>query len=98
MDIDPPSSPPQQQQQQPPLQQAASFTVPITNGGTTSPPPQGDIPVPPPHKSQPSSPKPSPAEEAESFKNLGNKFFKEKNYARAIEEYTKGTASLTLLG
>ncbi|EOO04138.1 putative small glutamine-rich tetratricopeptide repeat-containing protein a protein [Phaeoacremonium minimum UCRPA7] len=89
MDIDPPSSPPQQQQQQPPLQQAASFTVPITNGGTTSPPPQGDIPVPPPHKSQPSSPKPSPAEEAESFKNLGNKFFKEKNYARAIEEYTK---------
>lgn len=38
-------------------------------------------PTPPPHRS---------GGEAESFKLAGNKFFKEKNYSRSIEEFTKG--------
>ena len=41
-------------------------------------------PTPPPHRSS------SGAAEAESFKLAGNKFFKDKNYTRAIEEFTKG--------
>lgn len=41
--------------------------------------------MPPPHK----TPALTPAEEAEAFKAAGNKFFKEKNYTRAISEYTK---------
>ncbi|KAJ5959784.1 Heat shock protein DnaJ N-terminal [Penicillium vulpinum] len=41
-------------------------------------------PTPPPH--QPNS---ASADEADSFKLAGNKFFKDGNYRRAIEEYTK---------
>ena len=41
-------------------------------------------PTPPPHRSS------SGAAEAESFKLAGNKFFKDKNYTRAIEEFSKG--------
>lgn len=41
-------------------------------------------PTPPPHRSS------SGAAEAESCKLAGNKFFKDKNYTRAIEEFTKG--------
>lgn len=44
-------------------------------------------PTPPPHRSN------SDAGEADSFKLAGNKFFKDGNYARAIEEYNKGMAS-----
>ncbi|KAJ5697985.1 hypothetical protein N7488_011669 [Penicillium malachiteum] len=40
-------------------------------------------PTPPPHRSN------SDAGEADSFKLAGNKFFKDGNYARAIEEYNK---------
>lgn len=50
-------------------------------------------PTPPPHKSAPTSPIPAPAptaEDAEAFKTAGNKFYKAKEYKRAIEEYTKG--------
>lgn len=97
-----PSPPPQPQQPPAPPQlgpqptpQTAptsnSFTVPITNGangqGNAS---DGDVPVPPPHKSQPSSPTQTAADDAETFKNEGNKFFKTKDYIRAIEFYTKG--------
>lgn len=61
-----------------------------TNGTAVN----GEGPAPPPHKSNPTSPAapvaPTP-EEAEAFKALGNKFYKEKNYKKAIEEYTKGT-------
>lgn len=32
-------------------------------------------------------------EEAEAFKAQGNKFFKEKSYKNAIEQYTKGNIS-----
>lgn len=42
-------------------------------------------PTPPPH--QPNS---ASADEADSFKLAGNKFFKDGNYRRAIEEYNKG--------
>lgn len=88
MDVDrepsaaPPSSPPQQQSQ---------FTVPIsspTNGDKS--PTNGEGPVPPPHRSNPSSPVPSAADEAEAYKAAGNKFFKEKDYKNAIVQYTKG--------
>ncbi|KAH8673852.1 hypothetical protein BX600DRAFT_509082 [Xylariales sp. PMI_506] len=91
MDIDressaaPPSSPPSQQQQSSAQPQSA-FTVPIntaTNGTN------GDGPVPPPHRSNPSSPVPSAADEAEAYKAAGNKFFKEKDYKNAIIQYSK---------
>jgi DnaJ family protein C protein 7 len=93
MDVDkenstqPPSSPP-------PLQQQKSFTLPIsspTNGSkaqTNSEGPAG--PAPPPHRSNPSSPVPSDAEQAENYKSLGNKSFKDKQYKKAIKEYSQG--------
>ncbi|PTB66314.1 TPR-like protein [Trichoderma citrinoviride] len=96
MDVDPQpvngaASPP------PPPKPAANpsaqknFAVPIPNGSV----PNGNVngndeaPAPPPHKSNPSSPVPSPIEDAESYKTAGNRFFKEKNYAKAIEQYSK---------
>ena len=53
-------------------------------------------PTPPPHRSN------GTTAEADSFKLAGNKFFKDRNYARAIEEFSKGwrssaTVSLLLL-
>lgn len=60
-------------------------------------------PAPPPHKSNPSSPSTNTAltEEAENFKAAGNKFYKAKEYQKAIEEYTKAVeaqpTSATLL-
>ncbi|KAI0118768.1 hypothetical protein GGR51DRAFT_131927 [Nemania sp. FL0031] len=89
MDVDkensaqPPSSPPAPQPQK-------SFSVPITsptNG--TKPEANGEGPAPPPHRSNPSSPVPSEAEQAEGFKSLGNKSFKERQYKKAIKEYTQ---------
>lgn len=47
-------------------------------------------PTPPPHRSESSS-----TDEADSFKLAGNKFFKDGNYARAIEEYNKGMLCLS---
>ncbi|TQV99441.1 DNAJ domain-containing protein [Cordyceps javanica] len=61
-----------------------NFSVPIQNGNGADGPP-----APPPHKSNPSSPSPSPLEEAEACKALGNKFFKERSYAQAIEQYSR---------
>ncbi|KAH6606837.1 dnaj domain containing, partial [Trichoderma cornu-damae] len=68
-----------------------NFAVPIPNGSMT---PNGSMdndeaPTPPPHKSNPSSPIPTPVEDAESYKTAGNRFFKEKNYSKAIEQYSK---------
>ncbi|KAF4468307.1 tetratricopeptide repeat 2 [Fusarium albosuccineum] len=64
-----------------------NFSVPIQNGsshdGASTPPP------PPPHKSNPSSPTPTPKDDAESYKAAGNRFFKDKNYFKAIEQYSK---------
>lgn len=49
-----------------------------------------DVPEPPPHRSAPQSPAQTAAEDAETFKNEGNKYFKAKEYTKAIEYYTKG--------
>lgn len=91
MDVDsnaPPSSPPQS---------ASNGTVPVSSptNGRKTPPTNGDGPVPPPHRSNPSSPVPSPADEAESYKNIGNKYFKEKDYKNAILQYTKAVDLVT---
>lgn len=90
----------QQQQQQQQYQQRPSnppshqnsFTVPVTNGAEASTNGVADeaVPAPPPHRSQPSSPVQSEAEQAEAFKNEGNKFFKAGDYTHAVEFYTKG--------
>lgn len=45
-------------------------------------------PVPPPHKVP--SPPPKPAIDPEACKALGNKYFKARDYTKAIAEYTKG--------
>lgn len=82
MDIDPPVN---GSSGSPRASAQANFSVPISNGSSHEEPP-----VPPPHKSTPSSPDASVAEDAETFKAAGNKFFKEKSYAQAIEQYSKG--------
>ena len=46
-------------------------------------------PTPPPHRSMPAQPA-KPAVDAEACKAAGNKYFKTKDYNRAIQEYTKG--------
>lgn len=46
-----------------------------------------DSPVPPPHKAP--SPPPKPAFDAEACKTTGNKYFKAKDFTKAIAEYTK---------
>ncbi|KAK4250539.1 hypothetical protein C7999DRAFT_38384 [Corynascus novoguineensis] len=102
----PPSQPPQYQQPRPanPPSHQNSFTVPVTNGTDASTNGAADeaVPPPPPHRSQPSSPVQSEAEQAESFKNEGNKFFKAGDYTHAIEFYTKAVVlqpnSATYLG
>ena len=48
---------------------------------------EGAKPVPPPHRSPPPE---IPAVDAEACKAAGNKFYKEKQYEKAIAEYTKG--------
>lgn len=64
----------------------ANFSVPIPNGTSG-----GDgAPAPPPHKPNPSSPVTTAEEDAESYKAAGNRHFKEKNYPKAIEQYSKG--------
>ncbi|KAK4165446.1 hypothetical protein QBC43DRAFT_34118 [Cladorrhinum sp. PSN259] len=85
---------------------ANSFTVPISNGADASTKSNGAadefVPAPPPHRSQPSSPVQTEAEQAESFKNEGNKLFKAGEYLRAVEYYTKAVnlqpVSATYLG
>ncbi|KZZ95897.1 DNAJ domain containing protein [Moelleriella libera RCEF 2490] len=61
-----------------------NFAVPITNETQND-----EAPAPPPHKSNPSSPVLTPLDDAESYKAAGNRFFKEKNYTKAIEQYSK---------
>ncbi|SPQ26068.1 7b963a06-a7a8-48b9-85b6-6ad3ccded636 [Thermothielavioides terrestris] len=94
-----PASPPQPQPQPQyhpqkpanPPSHTNSFAVPVPNGTEASTNGVADAagPVPPPHRSQPSSPVQTEAEQAESFKNEGNKFFKAGDYTHAIEFYTK---------
>ncbi|KAF5976670.1 tetratricopeptide repeat 2 [Fusarium coicis] len=62
-----------------------NFSVPIPNGSSHD----DGAPPPPPHKSNPGSPTITPEEDAEAYKAAGNRFFKEKNYYKAIEQYSK---------
>ncbi|KAK5654130.1 hypothetical protein OQA88_7561 [Cercophora sp. LCS_1] len=87
-------SSPQKPQHQKPVAppHSNSFTVPVTNGqdaSTNGVAAEDRVPTPPPHRSQPSSPVQTAAEEAEGYKAEGNKFFKNKDYSRAIEYYSK---------
>ena len=78
---------------QPQSNMPGAFEPPKTNGTNVN----GEGPAPPPHKSNPTSPVPAAAptpEEAEAFKAAGNKFYKAKEYKKAIEEYTKGVQLL----
>ncbi|KAL9600547.1 MAG: hypothetical protein Q9219_003093 [cf. Caloplaca sp. 3 TL-2023] len=48
-------------------------------------------PIPPPHRFvPPTSPPPKPAMDPEACKVLGNKYYKNKDFVKAIAEYTKG--------
>jgi DnaJ family protein C protein 7 len=85
-----PGSPPQN------LSAQTNFSVPIPNGNGNEETASGDgeaAPAPPPHGSNPSSPIQSPQEEAEELKAAGNRLFKDKKYAQAIAQYTKGMNS-----
>jgi len=57
---------------------------------------ENEAPRPPPHRSSTnSSPKvPEPTVDAEACKAAGNKFFKAKQYDKAVQEYTKGMLRL----
>ena len=63
-----------------------------TNGMSNHEQVNGDGgPVPPPHQTP--SPPPKPAYDPEACKATGNKYFKAKDFTRAIQEYTKGQES-----
>lgn len=85
---DAPNSPPPQARSPPPSE------PPKANGSNGTGAPNIEGPAPPPHRSNPTSPVASPPsatpEEAEEFKTAGNAFYKNKDYKRAIEQYTKG--------
>lgn len=77
-----------------PSSMPGSFDSPKANGvnGNHADEETG-APEPPPHKSNPASPAqdaPPTPEQAEAFKALGNKYYKAKEYGKAIDEYTKG--------
>lgn len=64
-----------------------------TNGVNGDHTEENAAPRPPPHRTPTDTPKKSEAElkqEAEAAKEEGNKFFKAKQYEKAIAEYTKG--------
>ncbi|KAK6950037.1 hypothetical protein Daesc_008360 [Daldinia eschscholtzii] len=88
LDKDTPAVPPTS----PPPVQTQSFTIPVnpspTNGVKKDASDETEGPAPPPHRSNPSSPVPTDAEAAEAHKSDGNRFFKQKDYSRAIAEYT----------
>lgn len=73
---------------------------PQTNGTTTNGTGKHDEeesgPAPPPHKTAASPVAETPvsaeekAAEAEAYKAAGNKFYKAKQYEKAIQEYSKG--------
>lgn len=69
---------------------ATPGTFPETTNGTAAEVnnKEGKSPTPPPHRSPM-----KPAIDAEACKAAGNKFFKAKDYLRAVTEYTKGSLS-----
>lgn len=69
--------------------ETTASAAPQTNGtaaAATNGADKDSAPAPPPHK-DPTSP---PPVDAEACKAAGNKFFKAREYAKAIQEYTKG--------
>jgi DnaJ homolog subfamily C member 7 len=90
MDVDRPNGAPSSPT---PTQPAVPTSPEVPSGNGVNGATNGRAPTPPPHKSAPTSPAPAPvptAEDAEAFKTAGNKYYKAKEYKRAIEEYTKG--------
>jgi len=86
-------------QESTPAPQQAPGAFPQANGnGVNGDQSEQSGPAPPPHRSatsspaQSSSPVQSPPVDAEQCKEAGNKFFKAKQYDKAIEEYTKGAS------
>jgi DnaJ family protein C protein 7 len=53
-------------------------------------PPPHRTPTSPPPSKNPTNPPAQPPVDPEMYKANGNKFFKAKDYANAIREYTKG--------
>jgi DnaJ family protein C protein 7 len=94
-----------------PVQHSKSFTVPLNTKADADSATNGtngadvidltkdeeNVPAPPPHRSAPQSPAQTAAEDAETFKNEGNKYFKAKDYTKAIEYYTKGERPCAIL-
>lgn len=74
----------------PPINTSAAF--PESDGGASEDHANGETsPVPPPHSVNPTtSPPPKPFIDPEICKAVGNKYFKSKDYQRAIQEYSKG--------
>jgi DnaJ homolog subfamily C member 7 len=100
MEVDrevPNGSPIPLQSPQPVLRSSSSTpTAKKVNGATNSSTANSKAPAPPPHKSAPTSPitpQASITEEAEAFKTAGNRYYKAKEYKKAIEEYTKGVCN-----
>ena len=97
MDVDEPQAPTSPLKASPPATPSQSapgaFPDSTTNGNTNGVSDHDDekSPTPPPHKEPP-----PPPVDAEACKAAGNKFFKAKDYARAITEYTKGTVLFEL--
>ncbi|KAL9094556.1 MAG: hypothetical protein Q9165_003115 [Trypethelium subeluteriae] len=67
---------------------------PVANGANGDDHKEDAPPQPPPHRTpsspqQENVPQQSPSADAEAYKAAGNKFFKAKEYSRAIQEYSK---------
>lgn len=95
-----PTSPPPQQNLPPTFETPTPKSNGMNGPANGSKDKEQEGPTPPPHKSNPTSPTPAPVpatDEAEAFKAAGNKFYKAKEYKKAIEEYTKGKETAILL-
>ena len=71
-------------------------TSPVANGAHGEEQKEEAPPPPPPHRTptspkQENGPQQSLSADAEAYKAAGNKFFKAKEYNRAIQEYSKGS-------
>lgn len=62
----------------------------LNDDGSPIPPPHKVPTSPPPQSQSQPQPPPKPTVDAEACKAAGNKFFKAKDYDKAIKEYTKG--------
>jgi DnaJ family protein C protein 7 len=88
IDRDVSSSPAQQQPNGTSSSDQEPRPAPPPHRYTTSPPPQSANYAATPEAATP--PPQAPTIDAESYKAAGNKFFKIKDYAQAIKEYSKG--------